>query len=54
MYKLIVKDIFYTIPKVSIRMLAISKAMELKKNAKVDTDDEAIAFLKSLGIEVIE
>ena len=54
MYKLKVKDAIYTIPKANIRMLAISKAMELKQNVAIKTDDEAIDFLKSLGIEVIE
>lgn len=54
MYKLKVKDSIYTIPKENIRLLAMTKAMDLKANPNLSIDEKAIAYLESIGIEVSE
>ena len=56
MYRLKVKDSIFTIPKENIRLLAMSKAMDLNEIDDVDlrTEEKAIAFLQSIGIEVSE
>jgi len=57
MYRLKVKDSIFTIPKENIRLLAMSKAMDLgQSNLCVcfDNDEYAIKYLRSIGIEVEE
>ena len=52
MYKLTVKGDEFTIPKENLRFLAMSKAMDLKLNVQLKTDEQAIEFLGRMGIEV--
>lgn len=54
MYILKVKDTEYTIPKKNIRLLAMTKAMDAKADVELRTDEQAIAYLESLGIEIKE
>lgn len=54
MYKLKVKDSIFTIPKENIRLLAMTKMFDLKKKVDLTTEEKAIAFLESIGIEVME
>lgn len=56
MYRLKIKEATLTIPKASIRILAMQKAMDLGElNAvKLDTNENAVNYLKSIGIEVIK
>ena len=54
MYTLLVKDTKFTIPKQNIRLLAMMKANDLGLCPKLNTDEQAIEFLKSLGIEVLD
>lgn len=51
-YKLIIKGSVFTIPKQNIRFLAMTKAQDLNKNICLDTNEQAVEFLESLGIEV--
>lgn len=55
MYKLKVKGSIFTIPKENIRLLAMSKAMDLgQSNLCVcfDNDEYAIKYLRGIGITV--
>lgn len=52
MYKLKLKNTIYTIPKQNLRLLAMVKAQDLNKNVKLENDEDAIKFFKSIGIEV--
>lgn len=52
MYKLTVKDSVFTIPKGNIRYLAMTKAMDLKANVELNTEEQAINYLESIGIKV--
>ena len=52
MYKLILKNTIYTIPKQNLLLLAMVKAQDLNKNVKLKSDEDAIKFFKSIGIEV--
>ena len=54
MYKLKVKDSIFTIPKKNIILLAMTKMFDLKKKVDLTTEEKAIAFLESIGIEVTE
>ena len=55
MYKLTTKNNeTFTIPKKNLRFLAISKAIELRQNVELKTDEQVINFLNKLGIEVEE
>ena len=54
MYRLFVKDKKFTIPKQNIRLLAMIKAQDLKLHPELNTDEQAIEFLKTLGIEVCD
>lgn len=54
MYTLFVKDKKFTIPKQNIRLLAMIKAQDLKLCPELNTDKQAIEFLKTLGIEVCD
>ena len=55
MYKLTIKNgEMFTIPKQNLRFLAISKAIDLKQNIELKTEEQAIDFLNKLGIEVEE
>lgn len=53
MYKLKVKDSIFTIPKQNIRLLAMTKAIDLGGFKIIKDDNEAINYLKSIGIEFI-
>ena len=53
-YQIKVKGSIYTIPKENIQMLAMTKAMDLKADVELRTDEQAIKYLESLGIEVTE
>lgn len=53
MYKLKVKDSIFTIPKQNIRLLAMTKAIDLGGFKIIKDDNEAIDYLKSIGIEFI-
>ena len=52
MYTLFVKDKKFTIPKQNLRLLAMIKAKDLNLKPELKTDEQAIEFLKTLGIEV--
>lgn len=52
MYKLKLKNTTYTIPKQNLRLLAMVKAQDLNKNVKLKSDEDAIKFFESIGIEV--
>lgn len=52
MYKLKVKDSIFTIPKKNIILLAMTKMFDLKKKVDLTTEEKAVAFLESIGIEV--
>ena len=54
MYRLFVKDKKFTIPKQNLRLLAMIKASDLKLHPELNTDEQAIEFLKTLGIEVCD
>lgn len=54
MYKLKVKDNYFTIPKQNLKLLAMTKALDLKIHANLDTEKEIIDFFKSIGIIVEE
>lgn len=55
MYLIKVKENEYTIPKENIVMLALLKAMDLKVNGiPIKNQEQAIAFLESIGMEVSE
>ena len=45
---------YYTMPKESLRFLAMSKAMEKRIDVKLDTDKDAIKFFERNGIKVEE
>ena len=53
MYKLIVNDSVYTIPKENIVMLALHKALENGiTHGEIHDDKTAIEYLESIGIGV--
>lgn len=53
MYKVKVGGVGFNIPKKNIRLLAISKAMDLQNcNTPLDTEEQAIEYLRSIGYEV--
>ena len=52
MYTLSIKNKKFTIPKQNIRLLAMVKAQDLNLCPELNTDEQAIEFLKSLGVEV--
>ena len=52
MYRLKVKDSIFTIPKKNIILLAMTKMFDLKKKVDLTTEEKAVAFLESIGIEV--
>ena len=54
MYTLFVKDKKFIIPKQNLRLLAMIKAQDLKLHPELNTDEQAIEFLKTLGIEVCD
>ena len=54
MYKLFVKGKKFTIPKQNLRLLAMIKAKDLELYPELNTDEQAIEFLKALGIEVCD
>lgn len=54
MYRLKVKDSIFTIPKKNIILLAMTKMFDLKKKVDLTTEEKAVAFLESIGIEVEE
>lgn len=54
MYKLLVKGKKFTIPKQNLRVLAMIKAKDLELYPELNTDEQAIEFLKTLGIEVCD
>lgn len=54
-YKITLPDgTHYTMPKESLRLLALSKAIEKRIKVKIDTDEDAIKFFKRNGIKVEE
>ena len=54
MYRLKINGSEYTIPKKNIRLLAIERAYELRQRVQLDTDEQAIAYLESIGITVLD
>ena len=53
MYKVKVGSVGFNIPKKNSRLLAISNAMDLQNcNTPLDTEEQAIEYLRSIGIEV--
>ena len=55
MYKLTLKDQVFTIPKESIRLLAMQKSFDLKDtHVKLDTTEDAIKYLQTFGITIKE
>ena len=54
-YLIKIKNSEFTIPKENIVMLALMKAIELKVNGiPLKTEEQAVAFLESLGMEISE
>ena len=51
-YRLKVKNTIFTVPKNNIRLLAYTKMRDSNKFAPLDTDQQAIEYLESIGIEV--
>ena len=43
----------FTIPKENLKWLAYVQAMDRKTNVSLNNDEEAIEYLKSINIEVI-
>lgn len=55
MYRFKVKDTVFTIPEENIRMFAIFEAMNRGNNdVELSTDEQAMEYLKTLGIEVVQ
>lgn len=55
MYELKVKNSVFTIPKENLKLLAMSKAIDLGRfNEKLNTNEDAIKFFESLGMQVNE
>lgn len=54
MYTLFVKDKKFTIPEQNLKLLAMIKAQDLKLHPELNTDEQAINFLKKIGIEVCD
>ena len=55
MYKLMVKDSVFTIPKENIIMFALHKALENGiTHGKIHDSETAIEYLESIGIKVYE
>lgn len=54
MYKLIVKDKVFTIPKINLLLLALQKAIEVGYDKPLKTESHAIEFFNSIGITVEE
>lgn len=54
MYKFKVKNNIYTIPKENLRLLALTKAMDVGAIIPIKDDADAISFLKEIGIEFLE
>ena len=52
MYKLIVKDSVFTIPKKNIGLLAFTKAQGMGKAIDPNDKEGAIEYLEGIGIEV--
>lgn len=52
MYRLIVKGTQFTIPKENIRLLAVTKSMDCGQIKSFKSNEDAISFLNSIGIEV--
>ena len=52
MYTLFVKDKKFKIPKQDIRLLAMIKADDLNLKTELNTNEQAIKFLKKIGIGV--
>ena len=52
MYTLFVKDKKFKIPKQDIRLLAMIKADDLNLKPELNTNEQAIKFLKKIGIGV--
>ena len=52
MYTLFVKDKRFKIPKQNIRLLAMIKADDLNLKTELNTNEQAIKFLKKIGIGV--
>ena len=52
MYTLFVKDKRFKIPKQDIRLLAMIKADDLNLKTELNTNEQAIKFLKKMGIGV--
>lgn len=52
MYTITIENNKFSIPKPSLRYLAMQKAFELNKMVQLDTNEEAINFLNKLGIKV--
>lgn len=54
-YLIKIKNSEFTIPKENIVMLALMKAIELKVNGiPLKTEEQAVVFLESLGMEISE
>lgn len=54
MYKLTIKDSVYTIPKQNLKLLAMSKALDLHLMVDLSTNEKVIEFFNSIGITVEE
>ena len=53
MYKLLVKGEKFTIPKQNLRLFAMLKANDLNLKTELNTNEQIVEFLKTLGIEVL-
>lgn len=53
MYKMIIKGERFTIPKQNLRLFAMLEANDLKLKKELNTDEQVIEFLKTIGIEVL-
>ena len=53
-YTIKIKNSTFTIPKENIRLLAMTKAMDLGQKPLFNTNEEAISFLEKLGCTINE
>ena len=52
MYRLTIKGTEFTVPKENIRLLAFAKATDLGVPVAFTTEEQAVEFLRKLGIKV--
>lgn len=53
-YLIKIKNSKYTIPKENLILLARVKAIDLNKDFNINTNEDAIKFFESIGVEISE